>query len=63
MSIEIKNGWMQYDNQVGTFRGVCDGVVYGTYTDEIITAQALADAMGVSLTETQLADLEAEKGV
>jgi len=61
MTLEILNGWMQYDNQIGTFRGEKDGVIYGTYTNEITTAQALADAMGVELTEQELADLQAEK--
>lgn len=60
--IKIENGWMQYDHQIGTFRGEKSGTVYGLYTGEIETAQALVDAMGVTLTEQELADLKAEKG-
>lgn len=61
MTIEIENGWLQYDNQIGTFRGMKDGVLYGTFTNEITTAQALADAMGVILSAQELSELQAEK--
>jgi hypothetical protein len=53
--------WLQWDWQIGTFRGEKDGVIYGEYTGEHITAESLIHEMGVTLTEEQLADLKAEK--
>jgi hypothetical protein len=60
--INIKNGWLQYDNQIGTFRGERNGVVYGAFTGEFSTAEDLLIAMDVTLTEQELIDLKAEKG-
>lgn len=53
--------WLQWDWQIGTFRGEKDGIVYGLFTDEHPTAESLIAAMGVALTDEQLADLQAEK--
>jgi hypothetical protein len=61
MTLETPNGWMQYDNQIGTFRGMKNGVIYGTYTNEITTAQQLSDEMDAMLTIEQIAELQAEK--
>ena len=53
--------WLQWDWQIGTFRGEKDGVIYGEFTGEHSTAESLVAAMGVTLTDEQLADLKAER--
>lgn len=61
MTIQIENGWVQYDNQIGTFRGERNGVIYGEYTGEFSTAINLIVAMNVSIKEKELEDLQNEK--
>jgi hypothetical protein len=61
MTIQIENGWLQYDYQLGTFRGEHNGLIYGNYSNEHETAFSLVDAMDVELTEQELADLQSEK--
>lgn len=53
--------WLQWDWQIGTFRGEKDGVIFGAYTDEHQTAESLVEAMGVELSVEQMADLKAER--
>ena len=61
MTIQIENGWLQYDNQIGTFRGERNGVIYGTYTNEFETAEELVSAIDVTLSQNEISDLEHEK--
>ncbi len=61
MTIKIEGGWVQYDNQIGTFRGEKDGAIYGAFTGEFVEAEHLLDAMDVTLTEQELDDLKNEK--
>jgi len=59
--IEIKNGWAQWDAQIGTFRAEIDGVVYGTFTGSMPTASDLSDALPSPLTSKQIIALSEEK--
>lgn len=61
MTIQIENGWLQYDNQIGTFRGEVSGVTYGNYTNEFSTAESLLEAIGITLNISDLENLAAEK--
>lgn len=55
--------WVQYDGQIGTFRGERNGVIYGSYTNEFQEASQILALMHVTLTQEEMADLNAEKGI
>lgn len=55
--------WVQYDEQIGTFRGERNGVIYGSYTNEFQEASQILALMHVTLTQEEMADLNAEKGI
>jgi hypothetical protein len=62
--IEIPGGWAQYDYQIGTYRAEVNGVIYGTYTNEIATIehlQILLAGFGVELSAQDVSDLIAQK--
>jgi hypothetical protein len=59
--INLADGWVQYDNQIGTFRGQKNGLVYGSFTGEFTEAEHLLDAMDVILDDQELNDLKNEK--
>jgi hypothetical protein len=59
--IKLTNGWVQWDNQIGTFRAELEGVLYGVFTGDIETVSDLKDRTGIELTIEQENDLLAEK--
>jgi len=63
MTIQLENGWAQWDWQIGTFRAFISGVIYGNSTGDINTAAELAAMLlpDTVLTAEQIAELEDEK--
>lgn len=53
--------WVQYDYQLGTYRGLISGTIYGYYTNQYTTPAAIASAMGITLSSQDIADLQSEK--
>lgn len=61
MTIELENGWAQWDYQIGTFRAEIGSDVYGLFTGDIATPDDLETAIGITLTQSQKDELAAEK--
>lgn len=59
--ITFSGGWAQWDYQIKTFRGEKNGVLHGKYSGEFVTAQEIADDMALTLSETELTELNNEK--
>ncbi len=50
----------QWDYQIKTFRAEKGGVIYGNYTGEYTTPQALNDALGGVFTKEQMDEMQAQ---
>jgi hypothetical protein len=63
MTIQLENGWAQWDWQIGTFRADINGEIYGKFTGDIMTAAELSVRLlpETALTQEQIAELELEK--
>lgn len=65
MTIQLENGWVQWDWQIGTFRAEINGVITGNFTGDIMTAAELAARLlpETVLTPEQITELELEKSM
>lgn len=59
--ITMSNGWVQWDHIIGTYTGVVNGVLYGTYTGSIITPEAFEETSGIIFTDEEKSTLIAER--
>ena len=60
--IKLNNeDWIQWDNQIKTFRAQINGIIYGKYSNEFETVQSIIDFIVLTLTEDQIQELNEEK--
>lgn len=57
----LPSGWVQWDPDLVTFRGLVGETIYGTYGAQFPTVASWALASGTVLTEEQESDLKAEQ--
>src|ERR1051326_3946235 len=59
--IQLPNRQVQWDSDLGTFRGQVNGLTVGTHGGQFIRAEAWAAAASVELTQAQIDVLSAER--
>jgi hypothetical protein len=59
--VMLDGGWLQWDYQLGTFRGQANGITYGVFGGQFTAASDIAAAIGESLSQEHLDELEVER--
>ena len=52
-----ENDWIQWDNQIKTFRAQINGIIYGKYSYEFSTVEEINSFASLDLNEEQVQEL------